>query len=208
MPNSNWNTNNNNNIRTEIINGKVYMVIGNKKIFMRNLAPPKKPVSLNILGPGTYFKNDKKRQNNAVAIVNSTKQNQMNRAKQLAKKGSAYKNIQILSPAYVFSRLRNVGRQSVRNYAALNRNSKNLKGFAIISNSPSRNNRTVNVIATVPGQGTGRLIMQKIIQNAKRNGKTKVTLHAVKTAIPFYEKIGFKRIGNANKYVLMNFNIM
>lgn len=202
--NSNSNLNNNENVKTVVMNGKVYMIIGNKKIFMRNLKPQNQKGSLNVFGPGTYFKNNKKRQNNAVNIVNSTRQNQLNRSKQLSKKSAQYLNIQILSSGYVRSKLQNIGKQSIRNYVALNKG--NLKGFAIISNSPTRNtNRSVNVIATIPGRGTGRLLMQKIIQNAKRNGKTKIVLHAIKTAIPFYEKMGFKKVGNANKYVSMNY---
>ena len=204
MSNSNLN---NENVKTEIINGKVYMIIGNKRIFMRNLKPQNQRVSLIISGPGTYFKNNEKRQKNAINIVNSTRQNQLNKSKQLAKKGNRYVNIKFLSSGYVRSKLQNVGKQSIRNYAALN-NRGNLKGFAIISNSPTRNtNRSVNVIATIPGIGTGRQLMQRIIKNAKNNGKTRIVLNATKTAIPFYEKMGFRKVGNANKYISMNYMI-
>ena len=46
------------------------------------------------------------------------------------------------------------------------------------------------------GQGWGRYLMDRIIEEAKRQGATSLLLHAQTQAAPFYEKLGFAAFGD------------
>jgi predicted acetyltransferase len=82
-----------------------------------------------------------------------------------------------------------------RNYVAINENGR-MAGFAILR--PNKNGTTnVLLIGTKPGRGTGRQIMNKIYNNARRRGSTKVrVIDPVNNARNFYRRLGYK---NNNK---------
>jgi len=56
--------------------------------------------------------------------------------------------------------------------------------------------RQMAVISGLQGKGLGRALMQFAENIARDRGYKKITMHARKTAIGFYEKLGYKRIGN------------
>jgi predicted GNAT family N-acyltransferase len=51
------------------------------------------------------------------------------------------------------------------------------------------------VLARFRGQGVGKQILSELLELAKREGASKLILHSQITAIPFYEKLGFKAEG-------------
>lgn len=198
MSNSNINlSNNENNIKTFVRNGKMYMRLGNKNIYMGPFKPQPSTVKPTIYGPGTYFKNNNEKKKIAINLVKNTIQSQLNKSK----------NLIVLKPAYAYSLLRKVGQSTYKNYVALS-NSGLIHGFAVIYNSPNKpTTRNIEVIATVPGRGIGRNLINKIKQNAKLNGKNKISLQAVQSAVQFYNKLGFTRSGPGTNLVPMNLNI-
>ncbi len=87
-------------------------------------------------------------------------------------------------------------------YAVLNRNTKALRGFGLLYNHyPNANTRYINVIAGYPSYG--HVIMNKIVQNAIRNGRKRVNLSAVVQGpnankdplVKWYEAKGFVKAG-------------
>lgn len=74
-------------------------------------------------------------------------------------------------PGYVVNALKHANIK----YAIVNRNSGSLKALALVKNSP--NSRYINVIAGYSSYG--HPMMNKILSNAKRNGKKRVNLKAV-----------------------------
>ena len=46
------------------------------------------------------------------------------------------------------------------------------------------------------GKGIGKMLIDFAEQTASDNGFNKITLHARKTAVPFYEKLGYWIIGD------------
>jgi ribosomal protein S18 acetylase RimI-like enzyme len=55
--------------------------------------------------------------------------------------------------------------------------------------------RQVAVLPRLQGQSIGRDLVQFAEYFARRRGYSTMTLHARDTAIPFYEKLGYNRIG-------------
>jgi predicted GNAT family N-acyltransferase len=51
------------------------------------------------------------------------------------------------------------------------------------------------ILSSFRNQGLGRQIMKVLIETAKSSGATSLILHAQVSAIPFYEKLGFKANG-------------
>lgn len=78
-------------------------------------------------------------------------------------------------------------------FALINKNGKNLKG-----------DLRIRLIGANKGRGIGRLLMERIINNARKRGLKTVTLESVPEARGFYNKIGFRPIGIGNN---MRFNI-
>jgi N-acetylglutamate synthase-like GNAT family acetyltransferase len=81
-----------------------------------------------------------------------------------------------------------------------------LVGFALI-NKNQRNQKgdmRIRLIGTNKGRGIGRLLMERIINNARNRGLKTVTLESVPEARAFYNKMGFRPIGIGSN---MRFNI-
>ena len=100
---------------------------------------------------------------------------------------------------------KNAYKFSNRHYIVVNTNGQ-LAGFALI-NKNHRNQRgdvRIRLIGTNKGRGIGRMLMERIIDNARRRGLKTVTLESVPEARAFYNKMGFRPIGIGNN---MRFNI-
>lgn len=94
---------------------------------------------------------------------------------------------------------------SNRHYTVTN-TSGQLVGFALI-NKNHRNLRgdvRIRLIGTNKGRGIGRVLMERIIDNARQRGLKSVTLESVPEARAFYNKMGFRPIGIGRN---MRFNI-
>lgn len=94
---------------------------------------------------------------------------------------------------------------SNRHYTVTNTNGK-LVGFALI-NKNQRNQKgdvRIRLIGTNKGRGIGRVLMERIIDNARQRGLKTVTLESVPEARAFYNKMGFRPIGIGKN---MRFNI-
>ena len=94
---------------------------------------------------------------------------------------------------------------SNRHYTVTNTNGQ-LVGFALI-NKNHRNQRgdvRIRLIGTNKGRGIGRVLMERIIANARARGLKTVTLESVPEARGFYNKMGFRPIGIGKN---MRFNI-
>ena len=94
---------------------------------------------------------------------------------------------------------------SNRHYTVINGQGK-LVGFALV-NKNHRNQKgdmRIRLIGTNKGKGIGRLLMNRIISNARNRGLNTVTLESVPEARGFYNKMGFRPIGIGSN---MRFNI-
>ena len=94
---------------------------------------------------------------------------------------------------------------SNRHYTVINTQGK-LVGFALV-NKNHRNQKgdmRIRLIGTNTGKGIGRLLMNRIIANARNRGLKTVTLESVPEARGFYNKLGFRPIGIGSN---MRFNI-
>jgi predicted GNAT family N-acyltransferase len=56
--------------------------------------------------------------------------------------------------------------------------------------------RQMAVISGLQGKGIGRVLMQFAENIARDRGYKKLMMHARKTAMGFYEKLGYKKVGN------------
>jgi ribosomal protein S18 acetylase RimI-like enzyme len=56
--------------------------------------------------------------------------------------------------------------------------------------------RQVAVTPRAQGRGIGRALTEFAEDFARRRGFSRVTLHARVTAVPFYEKLGYERVGD------------
>jgi len=56
--------------------------------------------------------------------------------------------------------------------------------------------RQMAVISGLQGKGIGRVLMQFAENIARDRGYKKLIMHARKTAMGFYEKLGYRKIGN------------
>ena len=94
---------------------------------------------------------------------------------------------------------------SNRHYTVTNATGQ-LVGFALI-NKNHRNQKgdmRIRLIGTNKGRGIGRMLMERIINNARKRGLKTVTLESVPEARAFYNKMGFRPIGIGSN---MRFNI-
>jgi hypothetical protein len=191
-------------IKTKTVNGKLYVKVGNKFV-LRN-TKPSAPVrkytlnKLNVAGPGTRLYNNK-RIKNAMEVYGNARQKQLNAIEILSVTNRpAYNKAvrHILGPGYVYNKLKSVGqpRLGFKNYSARAKNNGSLRGFAVFHNSEANGNRIVNLLVTRPREGTGKILMNRILKNAVRNGKTVITLNSVKSAVNFYKLFGFQPSGN------------
>jgi predicted GNAT family N-acyltransferase len=56
--------------------------------------------------------------------------------------------------------------------------------------------RQMAVLSGLQGKGFGRVLMQFAENLARDRGYKKITMHARKTAVGFYSKLGYKVVGN------------
>ncbi len=56
--------------------------------------------------------------------------------------------------------------------------------------------RQVAVVAKLHGQGIGAALVEYAEELARKIGYRRMVLHARETAVPFYEKLGYSRIGD------------
>lgn len=94
---------------------------------------------------------------------------------------------------------RNAYKFSNRHYMVMNTTG-SLVGFALI-NKNHRNQRgdvRIRLIGTNKGRGIGRVLIERIINNARNRGLGTVTLETVPEARGFYNKMGFRPIGIGN----------
>ena len=56
--------------------------------------------------------------------------------------------------------------------------------------------RIGRMLTTERGKGFGRLLMQQIIEEAKRQPASVLRLHAQTQAVPFYQRMGFQTVGD------------
>jgi len=203
MANNNWNINAEmkKNVKSKIVGGKVYVKFGNKFV-LRN-AGPSAPArrytlnKLNLAGPNTRIYNNP-RIENAMKVYANAVQKQLNAVEMLRViNRPAYNKAvrHILSQSYVYDKLKSVGQLGFKNYTARAKNNRSLRGFAVIHNSRANGNRILNLLVTRPREGTGKILMNRIINNAKRNGKS-IRLNSVKSAVNFYKLFGFEPTGN------------
>ena len=94
---------------------------------------------------------------------------------------------------------------SNRHYTVINGQGK-LVGFALVNKNHKnkKGDMRIRLIGTNKGKGIGRLLMNRIISNARNRGLNTVTLESVPQARGFYTKMGFRPIGIGNN---MRFNI-
>ena len=75
-----------------------------------------------------------------------------------------------------------------------------LVGFALVNKNHTnqKGNMRIRLIGTNKGKGIGKLLMGRIINNAKSRGLKTITLESVPEARGFYNKLGFRPIGVGN----------
>lgn len=95
-------------------------------------------------------------------------------------------------------------RNQKRNYSVVNAKGK-MVGFALIE--VKKPTMKIHLIATKPGRGIGKVLMERIIRDAKRSRYQVVFFDAVPSAVGFYQKLGFATIGKKNSLTLMAKNI-
>lgn len=100
---------------------------------------------------------------------------------------------------------KNAYKFSNRHYLVMNTNGK-LVGFALVNKNHKnqKGDMRVRLIGTNKGRGIGKLLMERIINNARNRGLKTITLESVPEARGFYNKMGFRSIGIGNN---MRFNI-
>lgn len=213
MNNNNWNAfvkaEEKKGVNFKIVNGKIHVKVGNKYTIRELPTPVRKYTlnQLNILGPSTRIYNNA-RFKSAMKVYHNAIQKQINALEMLKmiNKPAYNKAIKkLLGPGYVgyvHDKLKTVGKLGFKNYSVYAKN-KSLRGFAVFHNSRTNNNtRILNLIVTLPKEGVGKILMNRILNNAKKNHKTIVRLNSVPSAINFYKKIGFKPIGNESGAII------
>jgi hypothetical protein len=203
MANNNWNINAEmeKNVKSKVVGGKVYVKVGNKFV-LRNTKPSASVRKytrnqLNLKGPGTQKYNNK-RIENAMKVYANAVQKQLNAIEllRMLNKPAYNKAVRhILGQGYVYDKLKSVGQLGFKNYTARAKNNQSLRGFAVFHNSRANNNRIINLLVTRPREGTGKILMNRILKNANTNGKS-VRLNSVKSAVNFYKLFGFEPTGN------------
>jgi ribosomal protein S18 acetylase RimI-like enzyme len=68
--------------------------------------------------------------------------------------------------------------------------------------------RQMAVMNDLQGKGIGKALMQFAENLARDRGYKRITMHARKNAIGFYEKMGYKKIGNEFKEITIPHYVM
>jgi len=97
-------------------------------------------------------------------------------------------------------------RNQSQNYSVWNTNGK-MVGFALIQRKQNPKSKKIMLIGTSQGRGVGRILMNKIINNAKYNKYKHIVLNSVPTAKGFYKKFGFEVVSNNNNHINMVLNL-
>jgi N-acetylglutamate synthase-like GNAT family acetyltransferase len=98
---------------------------------------------------------------------------------------------------------KNAYKSSNRHYTVINTYGK-LVGFALV-NKNQKGDMRIRLIGTNKGKGIGKLLMTRIINNARNRGLKTITLESVPEARGFYNKMGFRPVGTSGNN--MRFNI-
>ncbi|MGE5519890.1 MAG: GNAT family N-acetyltransferase [Candidatus Dadabacteria bacterium] len=68
--------------------------------------------------------------------------------------------------------------------------------------------RQMAVVNAVQGKGIGRALMQFAENLARDRGYKKITMHARSNAVGFYEKMGYRRIGDPFQEITISHYVM
>jgi hypothetical protein len=120
---------------------------------------------MKINGPGFFFRNNPNKRNNAVNLI---------------RKGN-------LGTGYVLSTFSFVGKNGYKNYVF--RSNNKIHGFAVVRENG--NNLHIVTIGTTQKKGIGRLLMNRIRNDAKRNGFKNLRVNSIPSAMGFYKAMGF-----------------
>jgi GNAT superfamily N-acetyltransferase len=126
---------------------------------------------INIKGPGLFFLNHPNKRANALNLVTGRN----------------------LGKGYASTVFGLVGKGPYKNYVVLSNNK--IHGFAVIRGNG--NNLHVMTIATTQKKGIGRLLMNRIKNDAKKVGYKTLRVNSGPTAVNFYKKMGFN-VTNTN----------
>lgn len=107
-----------------------------------------------------------------------------------------------LGPGYVLSVFNMVGKNSF-NYVV--RSNNKINGFAVISGYG--NNLRVLTIATTQRKGIGRLLMNRIRNDAKKAGYKYLKVNSIPESVGFYKKMGFEVVNTNSNTVGMKKNL-
>ena len=124
-----------------------------------------------INGPGLFFRNNPNKRANALNLLTG-------------------KN---LGKGYASTMFDLVGKGSYKNYVVHSNNK--IHGFAVIRGNG--NNLHVMTIATTQKKGVGRLLMNRIKNDAKKAGYKTLRVNSIPNAVGFYKKMGFN-VTNVN----------
>jgi ribosomal protein S18 acetylase RimI-like enzyme len=75
--------------------------------------------------------------------------------------------------------------------------------LSLVEESARVHMRQVAVLPQYQGQGIGRTLVEFAERFARGKGFALMVLHARETALPFYEKLGYKRIGESFEEVTL-----
>lgn len=103
----------------------------------------------------------------------------------------------ILDPKNLQAHFNSYFKKRGRNYLAVNLNGE-IVGFSILSKDKSSGTVRVLLIGTTPGRGIGRLLMNKIYNNAKNRKLSKIRIvDPVNNARGFYKTMGYVNNGKS-----------
>jgi predicted GNAT family N-acyltransferase len=68
--------------------------------------------------------------------------------------------------------------------------------------------RQMAVLNDLQGKGVGRVLMQFAENLARDRGYKKITMHARKNSLGFYEKMGYRKVGNEFKEITIPHYVM
>ncbi len=197
--------NNNDEPKTKIEGNKIYWLFPNGKKILRGPIKSMPITKINVIGPGTFFANNKNRINSAVNFLKNLQTPKIANARRTMNNNNFKKFLRgKLGTEYTRSSLSSVGTNTpYKNYVALTNNGR-LRGFAVVLNHPL-NTRRRN-IKVIVGQRTGKLMLNKIVQNARANQKNTIHLNAVNSAKNFYIRYGFVALSTNKNLTRMVYN--
>jgi GNAT superfamily N-acetyltransferase len=97
-------------------------------------------------------------------------------------------------------------RNRSQNYSVWNTNGK-MVGFALMQQKKVPKSKKIMLIGTSQGRGIGRILMNRIVNNARNNKYKHIVLNSVTTAEAFYKKFGFQVVNKNNNHIYMVLNL-